>query len=150
MWRAKGIDVLLSTNDASSKEGATKLISESQGVLPLGGIFHLAGVLKVGWLRYQTKSTFASVCEPKYNGTLFLDELTRNEEIAKSLHWFVVFSSTSSGIGLEGNSNYGFANSTMERICEKRVEDGFPGLAIQWGAIRDVGMAQVSFKVLYT
>lgn len=39
-----------------------------------------------------------------------------------------------------GQSNYGFANSTMERVCEKRHHDGFPGLAIQWGAIGDVGV----------
>uniref|UniRef100_A0A834UD05 oleoyl-[acyl-carrier-protein] hydrolase n=1 Tax=Vespula pensylvanica TaxID=30213 RepID=A0A834UD05_VESPE len=32
------------------------------------------------------------------------------------------------------------ANSIMERICEKRVEEGLPGLAIQWGAIGDVGL----------
>lgn len=28
----------------------------------------------------------------------------------------------------------------MERICEKRVTEGLPGLAIQWGAIADVGL----------
>lgn len=28
----------------------------------------------------------------------------------------------------------------MERICESRVKDGYPGLAIQWGAIGEVGL----------
>ncbi|KAB1265237.1 Fatty acid synthase [Camelus dromedarius] len=28
----------------------------------------------------------------------------------------------------------------MERICEKRRQDGLPGLAVQWGAIGDVGI----------
>lgn len=28
----------------------------------------------------------------------------------------------------------------MERIIEHRREDGFPGIAIQWGAIGDVGV----------
>lgn len=28
----------------------------------------------------------------------------------------------------------------MERVCEKRHYDGLPGLAIQWGAIGDVGV----------
>lgn len=32
------------------------------------------------------------------------------------------------------------ANSIMERICEKRVSQGLPGLAIQWGAVGDVGL----------
>lgn len=28
----------------------------------------------------------------------------------------------------------------MERIIEQRREDGYPGVAIQWGAIGDVGV----------
>lgn len=28
----------------------------------------------------------------------------------------------------------------MERICERRVVEGLPGLAIQWSAIGDVGV----------
>ncbi|MEQ2206927.1 hypothetical protein XENOCAPTIV_004875, partial [Xenoophorus captivus] len=28
----------------------------------------------------------------------------------------------------------------MERVCEKRRFDGLPGLAVQWGAIGDVGV----------
>jgi hypothetical protein len=31
-------------------------------------------------------------------------------------------------------------NSVMERICETRVRDGLPGLAVQWGAVGDVGL----------
>ncbi|CAL1677398.1 unnamed protein product [Lasius platythorax] len=32
------------------------------------------------------------------------------------------------------------ANSVMERICERRINEGLHGLAIQWGAIGDVGL----------
>ena len=28
----------------------------------------------------------------------------------------------------------------MERVCEKRASEGLPSLAIQWGAIGDVGL----------
>jgi fatty acid synthase len=28
----------------------------------------------------------------------------------------------------------------MEHICEARVRDGLPGLAVQWGAVGDVGL----------
>ncbi|XP_011052868.1 PREDICTED: fatty acid synthase-like, partial [Acromyrmex echinatior] len=51
-----------------------------------------------------------------------------------------VFSSVSCGRGNAGQTNYGMANSIMERICEKRAEEGLPGLAIQWGAVGDVGL----------
>lgn len=33
------------------------------------------------------------------------------------------------------------SNSTAERICEKRKQDNLPALAVQWGAVGDVGMA---------
>ena len=145
MWKEKGIEVLLSTNDVGTKEGADKLINQSKSIAPLGGIFHLAVVLKDGLFDNQTISMFSDVCKPKYHGTLFLDQLTRTEDIAKTLHCFVVFSSVVSGRGNAGQTNYGYANSSMERICEKRVEDGLPGLAVQWGAIGDVGLVQVIY-----
>lgn len=52
----------------------------------------------------------------------------------------MVFSSVSCGRGNAGQTNYGMSNSIMERICEKRKADGYPGLAIQWGAIGEVGL----------
>lgn len=51
-----------------------------------------------------------------------------------------MFSSITSGRGNAGQTNYGWSNSTMERMIEHRREDGFPGIAIQWGAIGDVGV----------
>lgn len=56
------------------------------------------------------------------------------------LRHFVAFSSVSCGRGNAGQSNYAYANSAMERVCEKRRYDGLPGLAVQWGAIGDVGV----------
>jgi fatty acid synthase len=56
------------------------------------------------------------------------------------LRHFVVFSSLTSGHGNAGQTNYGMNNSVMERICEARVREGLPGLAVQWGAVGDVGL----------
>ncbi|KAF9794029.1 hypothetical protein SFRURICE_010512 [Spodoptera frugiperda] len=53
---------------------------------------------------------------------------------------FVIFSSVSCGRGNAGQTNYGYSNSVMERICEDRKSAGFPALAVQWGAIADVGL----------
>lgn len=50
----------------------------------------------------------------------------------------MVFSSVSCGKGNAGQTNYGMANSVMERICETRKEEGLPALAIEWGAVGDV------------
>nr|XP_023678449.1 fatty acid synthase isoform X2 [Paramormyrops kingsleyae] len=137
-WQAMGIQVLVSTRDVGSLKGAQKLITEAAQLGPVGGIFHLAMVLKDGMLENLTPEHFQQVCQPKYDGTIYLDRVTRDR--CPELRHFVTFSSVSCGRGNAGQSNYGFANSTMERVCEQRRHDGLPGLAVQWGAIGDVGV----------
>uniref|UniRef100_A0A8C0C0W3 Fatty acid synthase n=1 Tax=Buteo japonicus TaxID=224669 RepID=A0A8C0C0W3_9AVES len=137
-WKALGIQVLVSTSDIGTLEGTQLLIEEALQLGPVGGIFNLAVVLKDAMIENQTPELFWEVNKPKYSGTLHLDRVTRKK--CPDLDYFVVFSSVSCGRGNAGQSNYGFANSTMERICEQRHHDGLPGLAIQWGAIGDVGI----------
>uniref|UniRef100_A0AAV2LIZ5 Fatty acid synthase n=1 Tax=Knipowitschia caucasica TaxID=637954 RepID=A0AAV2LIZ5_KNICA len=137
-WRSRGMEVLVSTCDVSTIKGTEQLISEARALGPVGGIFHLAMVLKDGMLENLTPQHFQEVNKPKYDGTLNLDRVTRR--ICPELSYFVVFSSVSCGRGNAGQSNYGYANSSMERVCEKRQRDGLPGLAVQWGAIGDVGV----------
>ncbi|KAK8766017.1 hypothetical protein V5799_007198 [Amblyomma americanum] len=94
-------------------------------------------VLRDALLENQTAESFEAVCGIKVGGTRHLDELSR--EACPELDHFVAFSSFVSGHGNVGQINYGYANSVTERICERRSADGLPGLAIQWGAIGDVG-----------
>lgn len=77
------------------------------------------------------------VANPKATATAILDELSRT--MCPNLKHFVVFSSITCGYGNAGQSNYGYANSVMERICEKRRHEGLPGLAIEWAGVADVG-----------
>ncbi|NWS73173.1 FAS synthase, partial [Crotophaga sulcirostris] len=137
-WKALGIQVLVSSRDVATLEETQLLIEEALQLGPVGGIFNLAVVLRDGMIENQTPELFWEVNKPKYSGTLHLDQVSRKK--CPELDYFVVFSSVSCGRGNAGQSNYGFANSTMERICEQRKHDGLPGLAIQWGAIGDVGV----------
>ncbi|XP_010886932.2 fatty acid synthase [Esox lucius] len=137
-WQGMGVQVLVSTSDVSTEEGAERLINEACRLGPVGGVFHLAMVLKDGMLENLTPQLFLDVNKPKYNGTLHLDRVTRKH--CPDLRYFVAFSSVSCGRGNAGQSNYGYANSAMERVCEQRCHDGLPGLAVQWGAIGDVGV----------
>ena len=95
-------------------------------------------VLQDRLLENQTEEDFITSAGPKSLATRHLDNVSR--QMCPHLRHFVVFSSVSCGRGTAGQTNYGMNNSIMERICEARVRDGLPGLAVQWGAVGDVGL----------
>jgi fatty acid synthase, animal type len=113
-------------------------MSEANGLGSIGGIFNLAVALRDGIFENQTVKMFEESLAPKAKATKILDKLSR--ELCPSLKYFVIFSSVSCGRGNAGQSNYGMANSVMEKICEKRHRDGLAAKAIQFGAIGDVGL----------
>lgn len=89
-------------------------------------------------LENQSTEQFRNCFAPKAFATKHLDELSR--KMCPMLRHFVVFSSVSCGRGNAGQSNYGMANSVMERIIEQRYACGLPAKAIQWGAVGEVGL----------
>jgi len=95
-------------------------------------------VLRDKLLENQTEEDFVTSAGPKSLATCHLDVLSR--QMCPHLRHFVVFSSLSCGRGNAGQTNYGMNNCIMERICEARVRDGLPGLAVQWGPMGDVGL----------
>lgn len=137
-WRERGVKVVVSTADATTMSGAERLVRESNQLAPVGGIFNLAAVLRDALIENLEEADFKTVISPKVDVTRNLDATSR--KLCPALDYFVVFSSISSGRGNIGQANYGFANSTMERLMEERQANGLPGLAIQWGAIGDVGL----------
>ncbi|CAL1284482.1 unnamed protein product [Larinioides sclopetarius] len=137
-WKDAGLNVRVSTMNVAKRDEAEKLLEDCMNVGPLGGIFNSAVILKDGYLDVQTPEDFQLVCGPKSEATKTLDELTR--KLCPDIDYFVCFSSIVAGRGNAGQTNYAFANSVMERICEERRKDGLHGLAIQWGIIGDVGV----------
>lgn len=137
-WRDRGVTIAIDTNDVTTLKGTESLLKESNKLGPVGGIFNLAAVLRDGLLGDQTEKDFQQVCVPKVDGTKYLDKASR--QLCPELDYFICFSSISCGRGNIGQTNYGLANSAMERICENRQASGLPGTAIQWGAIGDTGL----------
>lgn len=129
--------IVVSKQDCLTLQSSQALLEEAKAIAPIGGIFMLAMVLKDALIENQTIENFVEVCGPKALATKYLDQLTRSS--CPDLEYFVCFSSVAAGKGNAGQSNYGLANSSMERVCEKRRRDGYPALAIQWGALGDVG-----------
>lgn len=138
MWKSCGAEVIISTSDVTTEEGCEALLNEAIQLGPIAGIFNLAVVLRDGIFQNLDVKTFNESLAPKALATLNLDKISR--KLCQNLKHFVVFSSVSCGIGNAGQSNYGFANSVMERIIESRHEAGLSAKAIQWGAIGDVGL----------
>ena len=116
------IDIKVSTNNATTIEGTNALIDEANSMGPVGGIFNLAMVLHDAFIDNQTVESFKEVCDPKLLGLTNLDIVSQNK--CPKLDYFVTFSSLTSGRGNAGQTNYGYANSAMERICELRRKKG--------------------------
>lgn len=76
-------------------------------------------------LENQILENFKEVLDFKVFGIVYLDNWSRI--LCKVLDWFVVFFLVISGRGNVGQSNYGYVNLFMERICEQRQRDGFLG-----------------------
>lgn len=143
MWQRYGVEVQISTDDVTTRNGCLNLLKEANEFAPIENIFNLAVVLRDKTLENQTEEDFRVSFAPKVFATNYLDELSRI--MCPELRNFVIFSSVSCGRGNGGQSNYGMANSVMERICEERKSCGYPALAIQWGAVGDVCL--VSFFI---
>jgi len=139
LWQSIGVDVqIVTVNDTMKHEDCESILKLAERKAPVDAIFNLAVVLKDCVFQNQSPQTFEDSFNSKAWLTKKMDELSR--KICPQLRHFVVFSSVSCGRGNAGQTNYGMANSVMERICEKRMEEGLHGLAIQWGAVGDVGL----------
>ncbi|XP_034485184.1 fatty acid synthase isoform X2 [Drosophila innubila] len=138
LWKTYGCEVLINTADISTLEGCRNLLQEAAKMGPVGGIFNLAVALRDGIFANQTMEQYVESFSPKAIATKHLDLLSRS--LCPQLEHFVVFSSVSCGRGNAGQTNYGMANSVMERIIEIRHRQGLPAKAIQWGAVGEVGL----------
>lgn len=138
MWQSYGCKVMVIASDVTTFDGCKTVMNESLKHGEVDGIFNLAAVLRDGTMETQTAQSFVECMAPKAVATEYLDTLSRVQ--CPKLNYFVVFSSVSCGHGNAGQSNYGMANSVMERIIENRVMDGLSGKAIQWGAVGEVGL----------
>ena len=102
----------------------------------LMGIVHAAGVIEATPLAELDTETFLQILKPKVNGAWNLHLLTRN----RPLKCFIMFSSASTLIGLSGLGSYVAANAFLDALAHYRMRSGLPGMSVNWGVIKDVGM----------
>ncbi|XP_077296458.1 fatty acid synthase-like [Arctopsyche grandis] len=137
-WTNYGADIKISTDNISTREGCVNLLKTANTLGQVKSIFNLAVILKDALFENQTPEMFKESFAPKARATKFLDVESR--KLCPHLVDFVIFSSVVAGRGNAGQTNYGMANSVMERICEERLKAGLPGLAVEWGAVGEVGL----------
>ncbi|XP_037571233.2 fatty acid synthase [Dermacentor silvarum] len=134
-WQRAGVTVLVSDADTSTKEGASKIVQQAAAMGPVGGIYILLTLLLGVHYTDRNADELDLFIKLKVDGTIHLDELSR--KCCPHLDHFLVFSSLCSSCGSPCDPYSGYADSVVERICENRVADELPGLAIQWGALED-------------
>ena len=109
----------------------------AEGLPPLKGVIHAAGVLDDATILQLTPEHFQTVMRPKVDGAWNLHLLTRDEQ----LDCFVLFSSAASVLGVPGQGNYAAANAYMDALAHWRRAQGLPALSINWGPWAEVGLA---------
>lgn len=135
--RQAGVQLKLFCCDVADENAMTRLFEElaKDKILPKG-IFHLAGALDDGVLALQTAERFEKVMAPKVLGAWHLHLLTQQTP----LDFFVCFSSMASVLGSPGQGNYAAGNGFLDGLANYRQSLGLPGLSINWGHWKEVGM----------
>ena len=128
--------------DVTDRRQVLRLVEETTAAdrLPLRGVMHTAAVLDDAPLAQLDSARLARVFGPKVDGALHLHEATRE----LPLDHFVLFSSVSALIGNAGQGNYVAANCLLDSLAHHRRRCGLAATSINWGALRDAGMAASS------
>ncbi|NUP51489.1 MAG: type I polyketide synthase [Catenulispora sp.] len=117
----------------------------ADGLPPLHGIVHAAGVVQDQTMSRMTPDQLERVLRPKIEGAWALHEVFADEP----LDFFVLFSSVGSVLATAGQANYAAANAFLDALAYHRRGLGRPALAINWGPW-DAGMiSQLGLQPFY-
>lgn len=134
--RRAGIDVRTEAADVTDPATMERIFRSIEAEpFPLRGVIHAANVYDDAYLAQMSEEGFRRVYDPKALGAWNLHSLTR----AVPLDFFVLFSSISAIVGNPGQGNYVAGNGFLSGLSGIRRQQGLPGLAVNWGAIADVG-----------
>ncbi len=134
--RERGATVQFIAADLADEARIHRMLAELHTVLPpLAGIFHAAGRLDDAPLAEQTPERLAKVAGPKL--TVVTPLATANTD----LDAFVLFSSAAGVLGSPGQANHAAASARLDALALHYQAQGWPMIAIDWGAWRDIGAA---------
>jgi acyl transferase domain-containing protein/thioesterase domain-containing protein len=136
---AAGGEVLVAAADVTSRADMERVRARARARFgEVNGVIHSAGTLDDGLISLKTREAAHRVIDVKARGALVLDEVFGKDE----LDLFVVFSSVSSVLGLEGQIDYTAANAFLDAFAERKTAEGRThAVSIAWNAWQEVGMA---------
>ncbi|RJQ75664.1 acyltransferase domain-containing protein [Pseudonocardiaceae bacterium YIM PH 21723] len=136
---AQGARIHLAAVDVADAEQLQRWSDahHEQGLPPIVGVVHTAGVVQDELLVRMDAATFTKVLRPKLVGGWLLHRLFRDTP----LEFFVLFSSTGSVIASPGQGNYAAGNAFLDALAHHRRGLGLPALSIGWGPW-SVGMVE--------
>jgi acyl transferase domain-containing protein/NADPH:quinone reductase-like Zn-dependent oxidoreductase/SAM-dependent methyltransferase/acyl carrier protein len=134
--REAGVTIRVLKADVTREDQCAAALAEIAGALPpLRGIVHAAMVLDDGALLRLDAERFVRALWPKMLGAWNLHRLTAR--IPLEVCWF--FSSASAVHGNPGQGNYAAGNAFLDALAQYRRARGLPAVAVNWGAVGDVG-----------
>lgn len=134
--QATGATILPVKADVTDSRQVAALADQCATAMPpLKGIFHTAMVMDDGVIMQLDERRISNVMAPKVQGTWNL----HHQFLDLKLDYFVLFSSISSLVGNPGQANYVAANFFMDMFAHYRRSQGLPAIAINWGALNEVG-----------
>ena len=144
-----GAEAIYIPTDISRREQVATLVKEIKSRYgAVSGVLHVAGVLNRAFLSNKRAEDVALVLSPKVYGTLYLDEVLKDEP----LDFFVLFSSISAVKGYEGLFDYAYGNSFMDHFAERREnlratrQRSGRTVSINWSLWQDGGMKLASVE----
>ncbi|XP_057680734.1 phenolphthiocerol/phthiocerol polyketide synthase subunit C [Corythoichthys intestinalis] len=119
--------------DVSVSQQVEEAVTKTEESLrrAIKGVFHSAAVLHDAPIETLNRSLLLKVLQPKVSGALNLHHAT----LDKKLDFFVCYSSISSLVGNESQSNYAAANSFLDKFCLYRRNLGLAGQSVNWGPL---------------
>ncbi|KAJ5538114.1 hypothetical protein N7494_007593 [Penicillium frequentans] len=126
--RAIGCDISDEASFAFALESCTTELP------PIRGVIQAAMVLQDSILENMTIDNYNAAIRPKVQGTWNL-----HHQLGSELDFFIMLSSLAGVIGNASQSNYTAGGAFQDALARHRVTKGLPGVALDIGAVKDVG-----------